>query len=60
VLEKLSPSSKGLPAFPFIGQGKDLGYMRERGRRKERENRGEDSLGATSSFFSGGRVLLVV
>jgi hypothetical protein len=29
----------GHPAFPFIDQGKDLGYERERKRRKEeREN----------------------
>jgi hypothetical protein len=52
------------PAFPFIDQGKDLGYTKEREREKEKKkkekNRGEGGLGAMSSFFSGGRVLLVV
>jgi hypothetical protein len=29
----------GCPAFPFIGQGKDSGYTRERDRERERRKR---------------------
>jgi hypothetical protein len=34
VIEKETPLM-GCPAFPFIGQGKDLGYTRERKTEKE-------------------------
>jgi hypothetical protein len=31
------PAPKGLPTFPFIDQGKDLGYTRERRKRRKRK-----------------------
>jgi hypothetical protein len=50
----------GCPAFPFIDQGKDLGYSREKEKKKKEENRGEEGPGATSSVLSDGRVPLMV
>jgi hypothetical protein len=52
-LESLPP--KGHPAFPFIDQGKGLGYNRETERkrnRRKRKNREEERPRAASSFFS--------
>jgi hypothetical protein len=52
----------GCPAFPFIDQGRGLGYTREKEReeKKKEKNRGEESSGAALSFFSDGQVPLVV
>jgi hypothetical protein len=52
VLEKDLPQM-GRPDFPFIGQGKDLGYTGERERgQEERENREGESPGAALPFSS--------
>jgi hypothetical protein len=45
----------GRPASPFINQGEGAGYTRERGKSQE-----EEGPGATPSFFSYRRVLLVL
>jgi hypothetical protein len=47
----------GCPTFPFIGQGKDLGYTGKREREKgkeDRENREGESHGAAPPFSSAG------
>jgi hypothetical protein len=46
----------GHPAFPFIDQGKDLGYMREREKeeKKKEKNREEESPRAALPFSSAG------
>jgi hypothetical protein len=41
-LEKLA--QVGRPVFPFIDQGKDLGYMRERGKEEREKAKREEGV----------------
>jgi hypothetical protein len=47
-------------AFPFIDQGKDLGYTTEREEKKKENNQEEGSPGAMLPFSSRRCVLLVL
>jgi hypothetical protein len=55
----LKPPPVGAPSLPFYRPREGPG-VREREKKKKEKNREEETLGAIPSFFSDGRVPLVV